>query len=98
MQTLIEGEKFARKCSVTGEGMDEGWMIGGLYFKYKKHADAHARTIPNEEKPEKGNYKSFKELYNSIGEDGDSDFCYWTEWEMPTEAQYIVKNGKIVEL
>lgn len=23
----IEGQKFARKCSVTGEGMDEGYVF-----------------------------------------------------------------------
>ena len=36
-----EGEKFARKCDVTGEGMDEGFVVdydgmGITYFKYKK--------------------------------------------------------------
>lgn len=95
-QKLIESEKFARKCDITGEGMDEGWKIGDFFFKYKKDADKHARTIPNEENPEKGNYKSFKQLYNSMDEE-NNDFCYWTEWEMPTDAQYIVKNGKLVD-
>ncbi len=97
-QKLIEGEKFARKCDVTGEGMNKGFIIGSSCFKYKQDADNVAKQFPNEEHPKKGNYKSFKELYDSIDEDGDTDFCYWTEWEMPEDAQYIVKNGKLVEL
>lgn len=92
-----EGEKFARKCSITGEGMNEGWKIGDSYFKYQKDADAPARTFPNEETIG-SNYKNFKELYNSIGEDDDTDFCYWTEWEMPTDAQYIFKKGKLIKI
>lgn len=94
---LIEGTKFARKCDITGEGMDEGWFINGMYFKYIKDANAHAKTIPNEEHPERGNYKSFNELHESLDEE-ETDFCYWTQWEMPRDAQYIVKKGKLVEI
>ncbi len=92
-----KGTTFARKCSVTGEGMNEGWMIDGEYYKYKKDADAKAKTIPNEENPEKGNYKNFKELYESMDED-NNDFCYWTQWEEESDHQYIVKDGKLVEI
>lgn len=73
-----ELETFTRICAVTGEEMNEGWHIDGSYFKYQKDADKFAQTIPNEENPEKGNYKDFEELYNSCE---DSNFCYYTEWE-----------------
>lgn len=86
---------WARKCDVTGEGMNEGWIIGDYYYKYQKDADAHARTIPNEEKPKKGNYKNFKELYDSMDE--DDDFCYWTEWD-EDDHMFEEINGVLTEI
>jgi hypothetical protein len=77
-------KKFARICTATGEGMNEGWFINDNYFKYKKDADAYSQTIPNEENPENGNYKNFDELYNSLKEE-DNDFCYWTIWDNEDE-------------
>jgi len=29
-------EKFARQCSITGEGMNKGWVWGDRYIKYEK--------------------------------------------------------------
>lgn len=87
---------YARKCDVTGEGMNEGWIIGNNYFKHQKDADDHARTIPNEKKPEKGNYKDFKELYDSIDKN-DNDFCYWTKWNKDAHIFEEV-NGMLTEI
>lgn len=39
-------KKWARKCSATGEGMNEGWLFGdgGAYYaKYYEHAIAELR-------------------------------------------------------
>ncbi len=84
MSKLINGEKFARKCSATGEGMNEGWFINGKYYKYIEDANKHAKTIPNEENYKSGNYKDFNELYNSFDEDEPNDFCYFTDWSDET--------------
>lgn len=59
--------KFARKCDVTGEGMNEGWVIGGgdSYIKHEADALAYAK--------EQG--------YASIEDAFDEDAIYWTEWD-----------------
>ena len=77
-------EKFARQCSVTGEGMNQGWVIedGWVYAKYEK--DALKLLI------EMG-YKSIEDAY-------ESDNCYWTEWEDEDDYQYQLIDGKLVEI
>lgn len=81
-----EGDKFYRKCSVTGNGMNEGWVIncGELYLSTLELADNYAR--------EHG-YADFHDLYQQT--DGD---CYYTEWEQSEDEddyEYVV-NGKIL--
>lgn len=80
---MIEGQKFARKCSVTGEGMDEGFVFGDgeMYFSTDELAQTHIQTL---------GYKTVKEAYKA-GE------IYWTVWE-DNDYQYIVKNGELVEI
>lgn len=85
---MIEGQKFARKCSVTGEGMDEGWVFrdGWMYFSNQEDALKYVQEM---------GYDSLNEAYNN-------DEIYWTSWyiEDPLEEdyQYIVKNGELVEI
>lgn len=80
----ILGELFARKCSVTGKGMDSGFCFdeGVDYAIDKKSAMKLAR--------DRG-YKSLKASYND-------EAHYWTEWEMPIDAQYQMINGVLTEL
>jgi hypothetical protein len=39
--------KYARKCSISGEGMNEGWLQGDgeQYFKYEKDVIAWLREV-----------------------------------------------------
>ena len=74
--------KFARKCSVTGEGMNQGWVIedGWAYVKYEKDI-----------------LKLLIEMgYKSIEDAQERDYCYWTEWE--DDYQYHLVDGKLVEI
>lgn len=68
----MENFKFARRCDVTGEGMNEGWVVNGgvTYLKYEGDALAHAQ---NE------GYDSIQAMYDACEE--DSDLFYWTEWQ-----------------
>lgn len=81
-----EGEKIARQCDVTKEGMNEGWVAGDGtdYFKYEEDAIAWCK---------KNGYKSLDKAY-------DDDAIYWTEWydENCEDYQYIIKDGKVVEI
>ena len=75
--------RFARKCDVTGEGMNKGYCFGEGegYAKTKKSAHILAK---------KRGYKTLAEAY----EDGA---YYYTEWE-ENDYQYEIKNGKLVEV
>jgi hypothetical protein len=83
-EPLVEGTKYARQCDETLEGMNEGYCFndGTAYFKYEKDAEKYAKKI---------GYESLQEAY-------DEEEYYYTQWEVPADAQYIVKNGKLVEI
>lgn len=76
--------KFYRKCDATGEGMNEGWVVGDgdLYFKYEE--DAMQWCKDND--------------YNGIQSAFDEDVMYWTEWEDENDYQYILIDGQLHEL
>lgn len=75
-----EIEMYPRVCSVTGEGMYEGFAIGdgNEYAKYEKDA-----------------LELLKPYYNSLEEAYDHGACYWTEWTEEEEEMYDV-NGNLI--
>jgi len=85
-EVFEEGEKVARQCDVTHEGMNEGWVVGDgeEYFKYEEDAIKWCKQ---------NGYKSLDKAY-------DDDAIYWTEWydENCEDYQYIVKDGKVVDI
>jgi hypothetical protein len=84
----VEGEKYARKCDITGEGMNEGWVVNGceVYIKHESDAIEYCKTHWNQ---------TLDEAYedNEWGTDG----FYWTSWEDQDDYQYIVKNGALID-
>lgn len=58
--------KYARQCSITGEGMNEGWVgdDGCVYFKYGH--DALQWCIDR-------GYRDIDDAYAD-------DVIYWTDW------------------
>jgi hypothetical protein len=76
--------KYARQCSVTNEGMNEGWCFGDgeEYAKYESDAIKMAKEW---------GYDSIDEAYNE-------DACYWTEWEDEDDYQYEEINGILTEI
>lgn len=88
----IEGEKFARKCDITGEGMNEGYLFGDeKYIKYKKDAEAYAKSL---------GYETLEDAFE--GDDGENESeqetYYFTAWEDEEDFQYIFTGGKLVEI
>ncbi len=79
-------EKFARKCDVTNQLMNEGWVIGDGAMYIKNESDALKKAI------EMG--------YGSIGEAYEDDVMYWTDWyDCEEDYQYAIdKEGNIIEL
>lgn len=74
---------FARKCSVTGEGMNEGFIINDDFY-------AKNEELALEEVKKRG-YASLQEAY-------DEEICFFTEWDVINDAQYKLVNGLIVEI
>jgi hypothetical protein len=74
---------YARKCDITGEGMDEGWVFGDgeQYAKYETDAIKIANSM---------GYASIEEAYND-------DAGYWTEWDKD-DHQYALIDGKLIEI
>lgn len=74
-------EKFARRCDVTGKGMNEGYLVFGDYAKDLLSADILAQ---------KHGYNNFTEAHE---EDENQDSCYWTEWDEIDEDDYYDADG-----
>jgi hypothetical protein len=84
MHKQINMNKIARQCSVTGEGMNEGWCFGDGqdYAKYESGAIQLAEDY---------GYESLDEAY-------DDNAVYWTEWEDENDYQYQFIDGQLVEI
>ena len=82
---------WARKCDITGEGMNEGYCIedGMMYIKHDKDMIKHLRKIDEAETT-----KSDDDLTNEYY---DNDYYYWTEWECEDDFQYIEIDGIMYE-
>lgn len=78
-----EGKLFARKDSATGLPIDQGYCFGNGEYYCESKEDAVKYA-------KKLGYKSLKEAY-------DDDTYYWTTWE-DDECQYIVRNGKLIDI
>ena len=88
--------EYARKCSVTGEGMDEGFVVEGseevMYFKYDKDLIKYLRDHGDEV------YKDASDDF-ILGESYENGWHYWTDW-IDEEPQYVQNpiTGELDEL
>ncbi|MBS3914844.1 MAG: hypothetical protein KG003_10105 [Bacteroidetes bacterium] len=71
--TNITLEKFARKSSVTGNGMNEGFVFESYGFYCESEEEAREKAI------ELG--------YNSLDEAYKDEAYYWTQWEEIEEGE-----------
>ena len=94
--------KYARRCDVTGEGMNEGFCVGegAFYVKYEKDFLKHLREVEKE-----GNAEYDKLVLEGRLTDDfllqdyyQADYYYWTEWECEEDFQYEKINGKLIEI
>jgi hypothetical protein len=74
-------KKYARQCSITGEGMNEGYVYydGEMYFKYEKDFILFLR-YQNE----------IWDLSDEfiLNESYDNGEYYWTEWTDEEDFEY----------
>ena len=82
--------KYARKCDVTGKGMNEGFVFGDgeRYFSEEKYLIAHIRSQAGQDEITQGLSDEFllNEAYNL-------EEYYYTEWEEVDEDEYYDEYG-----
>ena len=73
-------EKFARKCDITNEGMNEGYCIldGLMYIKYDMDMLQHITDETD---------------YDTIEDAYEDDYYYHTEWEEIEDDSWFSKDG-----
>jgi len=81
-----KSNKFARKCSITGEGINAGFVIGDGDFYLKDDLQILDNWIK-----EKTEYADRNEAYND-------DYHYYTEWEDESDFQYEMIDGVLTEI
>lgn len=98
-------KKFARRCDVTGEPMNEGWCWGeGMFYTATEES-----TITELRSDVKDGAYDFDELGSeallSMSDDElmqyayDNEVFYWTEWysdEIEEQGFYYTENGEEV--
>ena len=72
---MNETFKFARRCNVTGEGMNEGYVVGDgdYYIKYEADAEKWCKEA---------GYASIEDAY-------EEEAIYYTEWEELDEDEWF---------
>tara|TARA_S200002703_G_scaffold92613_1_gene80046 strand:+ start:440 stop:733 length:294 start_codon:yes stop_codon:yes gene_type:complete len=89
---------YARKCSITNEGMNEGWLDEQnlMYFKYVKDVIKYIKECMQ--------YETIKPNLNQMNDDDIIEYgynhydIYFTEWECEFDLQYKKVNNKLIEL
>jgi len=94
---------YARKCSITNEGMNEGWLDEQnlMYFKYKEDVVDYTLGIIKQDLLNHGIDIKFlpHRSDDDVIEYGYEYYdIYFTEWECETDFQYKEIKGKIIEL
>lgn len=93
-------KRYARKCSITGEGMNEGWINENTdaYFKHKSDVVKYIKEWMIEETKQTG-HQFFIESTDDILEIGYNHYgVYYTEWECTEDYQYEEINGVLTEI
>ena len=83
----LKAKLWMRRCDVTLEGMDRGWVFGDgeWYFKYRRDALDHLENIfLNDEK------LSEEKLFDLMIAE---EVGYYTEWEDAEDIQYVEIEG-----
>jgi len=78
--------KFARKCSITGKGMNVGYVINDGEIYIQDHYTIFENYILN-----KTQYKTIEEAY-------EDDFYYWTTWEDEGDFQFQMIDEILTEI
>ena len=94
--------KYARKCDITGEGMNEGYCIqdGLMYIKYEKDMIKHLRDVEKEGNPEYDELVAEGRLTDEylLNDYYESDYYYYTDWfdTIDEEDEWYTEDGRLI--
>ncbi len=91
--------EYARKCYITGKGMNEGWVDENAdkYFKNNVDVIKHIKELMIEE-TKQTEHQFFIESTDDILEIGYNHYgVYYTEWD-DLDAEYEEINGVLTEI
>lgn len=85
-------KKFARKCSVTGKGINEGYCVndGDLYFSEESQLVKWLRDRDVDGTNELSDEFILNEAY-------ELEEYYYTEWDAEDEDEWYDEDGKLYE-
>ncbi len=81
------GVKYARICDKCGNGMNEGYIVGGGDEYYCSAECFHQVYTP----------KQWQEMYDESEEYGGND-NYWTQWEDESDCNYVLFNNQLINI
>lgn len=91
--------KYARKCDVTGEGMNKGFVIGdgNMYISTQELLLSHLRKLDylDSNNVSSSTIEGDQELMDFFYND---DYYYYTEWKDSLDKQYQLVNGTLIEI
>lgn len=94
-------KKYARRCDVTGKGMNEGWCWGeGVYYTSTKEDTVKELRIYNFD------YIVSDEIQQMSDDDllqyaYDNDVFYYTDWldeDLDEQGYYYTEDGEEIEI
>jgi hypothetical protein len=87
-------DKYARRCDITGRGMNEGYVVGAgdLLFSEKKHLVNWLKSVAKEENL---NFESDKLMLKHYYEE---ELYYYTEWDEVDEDEWYDADGNAIEI
>lgn len=88
-------EKFARRCDVTGKGMNEGWCWGDGMFYTESKEDTLAEL--RKTCPEQAHLSDDELLTWAVEEE---ELLYWTDWyeeDFEEAGFYFTEDGEEIE-
>jgi hypothetical protein len=96
---IEETKKYARKCDITGKGMNEGYVIvdGDIYIASKEDLLEHLRGLDWEDadgnQVQEQGYDDLSLMEYFYGE----EYYYWTEWYEVDDDGYYTEDGTLIE-
>lgn len=109
VKELTIGEKYGRKCDITGEGMLDGFYLeysapdSPSYIANESDLIAFIRKVEIQEAKDDNDEQRAEDMLMAKAEElktlwYEQELYYWTEWTDEDDMQYQMINGELVKI